>query len=82
MTKSSLPCHTTLTFDGNDLLLLVGAEPDHQWQTFVGDVTDLFVRFDVRLVVGLGAYPAAVPHTRPTRLASAHVGTTGRTQPG
>lgn len=58
-------------FDGNDLLLLVGAEPDHRWQAFAGTIVDLAVRFDARMVVGFGAYPAAVPHTRPTRLASA-----------
>jgi proteasome assembly chaperone (PAC2) family protein len=57
--------------DGNDLLLLIGAEPDHQWQAFAGDVVDLFTRFGARIVVGVGAYPAAVPHTRPTRLAAA-----------
>jgi proteasome assembly chaperone (PAC2) family protein len=57
--------------DGNDLLLLIGAEPDHQWRAFAGDVVDLFTRFDARIVVGIGAYPAAVPHTRPTRLAAA-----------
>ena len=71
LTWPSIELHAATDFDGNDLLLLVGAEPDHQWNAFVGDVADLFVRFDVRLVVGLGAYPAAVPHTRPTRLASA-----------
>lgn len=53
---------------GNDLLLLVGAEPDHQWRAFSTAVVDLAMDFGVRLVVGLGAYPAAVPHTRPTQL--------------
>jgi proteasome assembly chaperone (PAC2) family protein len=57
--------------DGNDLLLLIGAEPDHQWRAFAGDVIDLLTRFGARIVVGIGAYPAAVPHTRPTRLAAA-----------
>jgi hypothetical protein len=71
LTWPSIELHAATDFDGNDLLLLIGAEPDHQWQAFVGDVVDLFVRFGVRLVVGVGAYPAAVPHTRPTRLASA-----------
>lgn len=70
LTWPSIELHAASDFDGNDLLLLVGAEPDHQWRTFAGEVSDLARRFDVRLVVGLGAYPAAVPHTRPTRLAS------------
>src|SRR4051812_22547301 len=55
--------------DGNDLLLLVGSEPDHAWRAFTRGVVDLAMEFGVRLVVGLGAYPAPVPHTRPTRLA-------------
>jgi proteasome assembly chaperone (PAC2) family protein len=54
---------------GNDVLLLVGAEPDHAWRAFTSDVVDLALELQVRLVVGLGAYPAPVPHTRPTRLA-------------
>jgi proteasome assembly chaperone (PAC2) family protein len=58
-------------FDGNDLLLLVGAEPDHHWPRFTQEVVDLATGFGTRLVVGLGAYPAPVPHTRPTRLAAA-----------
>lgn len=53
---------------GNDVLLLVGAEPDHRWRAFTSAVVDLAMDFGTRLVVGLGAYPAAVPHTRPTLL--------------
>ncbi|SRR5581483_630676 len=54
---------------GNDVLLLVGAEPDHAWRAFTRAVVDLAMEFGARLVVGLGAYPAPVPHTRPARLA-------------
>ncbi|CAN5256448.1 PAC2 family protein [soil metagenome] len=57
--------------DGNDLLLLVGAEPDHSWRAFSGAVVDLALELGVRVTVGLGAYPAPVPHTRPVRLAVA-----------
>ncbi len=57
--------------DGNDMLLLVGAEPDHSWRAFSGAVVDLAMEFGVRLAVGLGAYPAPAPHTRPVRLAAA-----------
>lgn len=53
---------------GADLLLLTGAEPDHQWRAFTDAVVDLALEFDVRSVHGLGAYPAPVPHTRPTRV--------------
>jgi proteasome assembly chaperone (PAC2) family protein len=55
--------------DGNDLLLLVGSEPDHAWRAFTRGVVDLAMEFGARMVVGLGAYPAPVPHTRPTKLA-------------
>jgi predicted ATP-grasp superfamily ATP-dependent carboligase len=51
-----------------DVLVLHGPEPDHEWQAFSEAVLDLCQGFDVQMVVGLGAYPAAVPHTRPTRL--------------
>jgi len=53
----------------NDVLVLHGPEPDHEWRAFSDAVLDLCRDLDVQLVVGLGAYPAAVPHTRPTRLA-------------
>jgi predicted ATP-grasp superfamily ATP-dependent carboligase len=48
----------------------VGAEPDHAWRAFTSSVVDLALDFGARMVVGLGAYPAPVPHTRPTRLAA------------
>jgi proteasome assembly chaperone (PAC2) family protein len=58
------------TESGQDLLFLVGPEPDHQWRAFATAVTELAASFGARLVVGLGAFPAPVPHTRPARLAS------------
>jgi proteasome assembly chaperone (PAC2) family protein len=57
--------------DGNDLLVLAGAEPDHRWRAFSSAVAELALDFGVRLVVALGAYPAAVPHSRPVRLSVA-----------
>ncbi|MCU1487613.1 MAG: hypothetical protein JWN67_4359 [Actinomycetia bacterium] len=56
--------------EGNDVLLLAGAEPDARWKTFTHDVVDLAGQLGVGLVVGLGAYPAPVPHTRITRLST------------
>jgi predicted ATP-grasp superfamily ATP-dependent carboligase len=53
---------------GNDLLLLVGAEPDHSWRAFTEAVIALAQQLGCRMIVGLGAYPAATPHTRATRL--------------
>lgn len=56
--------------DGNDVLLLLGNEPDHSWLAFSEQVVDLALDLGTRLVVGLGAYPTPVPHTRPPLLAS------------
>ncbi|MFP5327595.1 MAG: PAC2 family protein, partial [Acidimicrobiia bacterium] len=53
---------------GNDLLLLFGPEPDHHWKAFTDEVVSIARSFGVRLVVGLGAFPAPAPHTRPVRL--------------
>jgi len=55
---------------GRDLLFLVGPEPDHQWRAFCTAVAELSGAFGVKQVVGLGAFPAPVPHTRSTRLVS------------
>jgi proteasome assembly chaperone (PAC2) family protein len=55
---------------GASFLLLDGIEPDRHWRPFAAAVLDLAQRFGVRMLVGLGAYPAPMPHTRPVRLAS------------
>lgn len=54
--------------DGSDLVCLVGPEPDFHWGDFVEIVTGLADRHGVRLVVGLGSFPAPTPHTRPVRV--------------
>lgn len=55
---------------GNDVLLLLGNEPDHAWLAFSEQVVDLSVALGTRMVVGLGAFPTPVPHTRPPLLAA------------
>lgn len=55
---------------GNDLLLLSGPEPDYRWRRFAEAVVELAVELDVRMVCGLGAYPAPAPHTRAARVVS------------
>ncbi len=67
---------------GNSVMVLVGPEPDMAWHAFVRAVVGLAKELGVRLVVSLGAYAAAVPHTRPVGLmaiatmaeVAAHVG--------
>jgi proteasome assembly chaperone (PAC2) family protein len=55
---------------GADLLFLVGPEPDFHWHQFVDAVVGLSLSWGVRMVVGLGAFPAPAPHTRPVKLAA------------
>lgn len=55
---------------GNDVLLLVGVEPDHLWHAFADRVVSLALDFGCRIVAGLGAYPAPLPHTRTSGLAA------------
>lgn len=63
------------TVDGpRDALLLLGPEPDMAWEAFFDAVGDTCERLGVQSVVGLGAYPAAVPHTRPPRIRQASNG--------
>ena len=55
---------------GQDVLLLLGNEPDHAWLTFSEQAIDLALDLGARMVVGLGAYPTPVPHTRPPLIAA------------
>ncbi|HXR22163.1 MAG TPA: PAC2 family protein [Acidimicrobiales bacterium] len=56
--------------DGRSLLVLAGPEPDLRWHEWTDEVVALGMRLGVEMVVGLGAFPAPVPHTRPVRLAA------------
>ena len=49
-------------------LFLRGAEPDHHWRAFAESVAALAASLGVEMLVGLGAYPAPAPHTRPGRV--------------
>jgi proteasome assembly chaperone (PAC2) family protein len=53
---------------GNDVLLLVGPEPDYRWRAFTDELVELAVGYGVRFVAGLGGFPAPMPHTRPIRI--------------
>ena len=53
---------------GRDLLVLAGPEPDMAWHRFTRTVGEVASEFGVRQMAHLGAYPFAVPHTRPARL--------------
>ncbi len=55
---------------GADVCYLIGPEPDFHWPAFAVDTVELARSLGVRMVVGLGAFPAPAPHTRPVRLAA------------
>ncbi|MGA8245796.1 MAG: PAC2 family protein [Nocardioides sp.] len=50
---------------GTPYLLLHGPEPDNRWEAFAVTVRHVVERLGVTRVIGLGAVPMAVPHTRP-----------------
>lgn len=68
LTWPSLELRSGADEAGRPVLLLVGSEPDHRWLAFTAEVVELARACGVELVVGLGAYPAPTPHTRPSRL--------------
>ena len=53
---------------GHDVLLLTGHEPDANWRLFIDRAAGMAVDLGTRMMVGLGAYPFATPHSRPSRL--------------
>jgi hypothetical protein len=53
-----------VAYEGRDVLVMVGPEPDYRWRQLGADVLDLALRLGVIEWVSLGAIPAAVPHTR------------------
>jgi proteasome assembly chaperone (PAC2) family protein len=72
----------TATVDGpHDAVFLLGPEPDMRWGAFFDEVVALCRRLGVTECIGLGAYPAAVPHTRPVQILKAANPVGGRLQP-
>lgn len=53
---------------GKDVMVLSGPEPDMAWHRFTRIVGEIASQFGVSSMAHLGAYPFAVPHTRPARL--------------
>lgn len=66
----SLELRVATNRTGRSVLLLTGPEPDMRWHQFTTEMIQLAARLEVQQVVGLGAFPAPVPHTRPVRLAA------------
>ncbi len=53
---------------GGDVILLLGPEPALQWRLFTEQVIAVADKFEVSLVITLGALLADVPHSRPVQL--------------
>jgi len=49
-----------------DVLLIIGTEPQLRWRTYCGELTEVAQLHGARLCLTLGALLAEVPHTRPT----------------
>jgi|SRR5919106_979870 proteasome assembly chaperone (PAC2) family protein len=52
----------------NDVIVLIGTEPNVRWRTFSKLIVDIARRHRVKLVVTLGALLADVPHSRPVQI--------------
>ncbi len=61
-------CSSSVPAQDHDLLLIEGVEPHVRWGTFVESIVNLAKRFDVAMVVTLGAMIAETPHTRPPQI--------------
>ena len=51
-----------------DVLIVVGTEPNSLWRTFSSLIVDVARDHDARLVITLGALLADVPHSRPVHI--------------
>jgi len=51
--------------NGTEFYLLSGPEPDFRWERFFAETKEQIDRLGIGLVLGLGAVPMGVPHTRP-----------------
>ena len=53
---------------GGDVILALGPEPALRWRLFTEQLVGIAQRFEVSMVLTLGALLADVPHTRPVQL--------------
>ncbi len=56
----------TIPGGDQDVLVVIGTEPQLRWRTYCADLTEVAQSYEARLCVTLGALLAEVPHTRPT----------------
>jgi len=56
----------TIPTTEQDVLLIIGTEPQLRWRTYCAELTEVAQLHGARLCMTLGALLAEVPHTRPT----------------
>ena len=56
----------TIPATEQDVLLIIGTEPQLRWRTYCAELTEVAQLHGARLCMTLGALLAEVPHTRPT----------------
>ncbi|MFN2388474.1 MAG: PAC2 family protein [Actinomycetota bacterium] len=57
----------------HDVILMMGTEPSTRWRTFSGLVVEMVRRYEVKLVVTLGALLTDIPHSRLTHITATAV---------
>lgn len=70
LTWPELRLYAATETGGRSLLVLAGPEPDFHWRDWSTEIVALGQRLEVEMVIGIGAFPAPVPHTRAVRLAA------------
>jgi hypothetical protein len=60
--------HQVIDSRGKQFLLLVGPEPDYQWNRFLAAIESIVIQYQVQYAVGVSAIPWPMPHTRPIGL--------------
>ena len=58
----------TIADSGQNVLIVIGAEPQLRWRTYCGAVCEVATGQQARLCLTLGALLADVPHSRPTSI--------------
>jgi hypothetical protein len=65
----TLELHRIVDVDGTPFLLLLGVEPDYQWERLIAAVTELIRDLGVTLTITtMHGIPMGVPHTRPVNV--------------
>ena len=59
------PENTISLSSDSSLLLMEGVEPQLNWRSFCGEILDVAQKYNVSMIITLGALLAEVPHSRP-----------------